>query len=281
MSDDLNRQEQTYSVLQTEVVIPTEAQLVAAFRCIEALTDYDAKRRARSTAGYIAEKLTHGQAMGLLGGMAQQGIAAAVQADNEIPSLAQPFNTRLADCTPAGLELLDAMNRSVLVPWDSVRLVACGEIMTTKIKKRRMYLRNQIENNVDGLLDGFRKATDCDTVRKHSRPQGTIGNWTSTYSALLPSRTRHTSRAEWRLEFHTLSSPFRWVLRGQNQLLVNGEHVAEEAFFVSQCVQRATKALINFGVQNMVSSRKPLRYDHVRMFERELRWLTWIAALDR
>jgi len=264
-------EETTFSVLQTDPVMPSEAQLVAAFGCIDSLTDYDAKRRAKGTAGYIADHLSYEDAMGLMGGLAQQGLAAAIEEDDAIPQLPQPFKTRRANCTDAGVELLDSLNRPVTVPWDAVRLVACGAVMRTRNTSTGAGLSGQPQDLglntgaiMAGGVSGFYVASSI------SMPSFEIGS-------------NEVRQCEPTLEIHTIGNPERWVLEGSFSVQLNGESIRPRDEAVHQaaciCAERATAAIVNFGIQEAAENHRLLAYHHRSFFERELRWLNWLMTL--
>jgi len=236
------------AIVQTDLADPTTAQLVAAFRALPGLTGHDARLRARDASGVIADRLDEAQARTLLSALARQDVAAAIIDEADLLPLPAAYRSREVRPGVDGLIVFDTLNRPMAFAWAAVTLIAAGIVSDSEFQV---------------VLRGHYAVSKVSLENRSTVEQ-------TTPKAII--------------DIHLASNPFRVQVDGgrhRYSYLGDGKPLSNRDCYerlVLDLAHHAPHAAINRGADTIIRGVKRRAYRSMRVFEREIAWLTWLTA---
>jgi len=243
-----------YAIVQKTLDMPGREQLVAAFRSLPDLTDYDAASMAKDAFGILVERLPMAKAGRLLQALHANGVEAEMVDHNALPPLPAANPIRRADLTLEAFVAYDVVDRPNEVAWNDVLLIAAGAVQVTEFN--------------------------------HVVTERVTMDYTSGRSAVPIVKYEHEDKAEdqcrMRLELFLAVPPGRYQIAAEKfSFACLGDRVgahtgASFAAFVVECARRSPRAVLNRAAQLLTEDASRLiRYPSRHAFEEESVWQLW------
>ena len=233
-------------------------QLKRAFRGVPGLTEMDAYTLGRDAFGVLARSFERERAEALKSALSAQGVETEVVEDASLPVLPEAQLVHRIDCTPDALTIYDALNRGFPLKWESVMLIAAGQVSLTEFKDVRT------------------------ETKVPSRSYGRFGAGEKTVVDHNLKEERHD---RWLLEFLLAGAALRYNVNADDArptlFLGLGDRrtndvAANFKLLVQAMLKGAPQAAINRGAYYLrENSAEPFRYPMKKVFYEEMVWLLW------
>jgi len=147
-----------YVLLQTSLDPLPIKRLARAFVASGARVSLDAPTVARYAFGVLLDDLSATAASSLAGALDAEGIAVDACAESELPMLPRARVLHRAEMTADGLVYHTSQDRTRLVPWGMMRIIAMGSIRRRPRATLRLHLPD-----IDELIETL----DVEDLQKH------------------------------------------------------------------------------------------------------------------
>lgn len=124
-----------YLLMQRRLEIPDEQALRRAFRGVGGMAPSDAPHVARDAFGVLLKQLELDDAHALHHALAREGVETEVVDAVEVGELPAAKRVRRVDIQELGLAICDPYDRELVIPWDSLRVVSGGLVLTPEQRR--------------------------------------------------------------------------------------------------------------------------------------------------
>jgi len=246
-----------YAVVQTSLDQPiTREVLEAAVMSTQTLSKPDCARLQRELFGFVAEKLSQEDALGLQAGLRAQGIETEVIDEANLPKPPTPRRPHSIAVTTDGVTVTDSTGQVTLVPTSTLVFAAGGHLQ---------HLANVPERKMEW-------------VRKYI-PRGGIHNVVE-----IVTENELKNVPEFRIEFYVTQDPFRFqcildektVLRANDQILKLRDRDQLDDLLLT-LANTLPPDQTNLGIKK-VAAGEDFVYPSLHAFEEEIIWSLYRMA---
>jgi len=245
-----------YAVLQTSLDQPiTREALEAAVMSTQTFTKPDCARLQRELFGFVAEKLSQEDALGLQAGLRAQGIETEVIDEADLPTLPTPHRPQSFMLSNDGVTLTDFAGQSTLVPISTLVFAAGGHLKHPHVAERKSEL-----------------------VLKSGPSQGIVAEL-----KMVPAK-QPKEVLEFRIEFYVTQNPFRFqcilddktALRANDQILKLRDRDQLDDLLLT-LADTLPSDQTNLGIKKAAAG-EDFVYPSVHAFEEEIVWSLYRMA---
>ncbi len=259
-----------FALLQSRLEIPDVDALKRAFKGVGDMAPSDAPHVAADAFGILLKQLTLENALALQASLGREGIATEVVDHAELGELPEAKRVRRIAARDEGLVVCDPLDRELVLPWESFRIVSCGLVLETEIRRNpapsgALSAMTDWEPNLSDLVNGRFGV-------------GSMG--TGSGSALVSSSERQSWK--WTADLILSGGSMRFVFSPDRLFHLDRERQnprnAEVDFLelVRAVGSRSTRAVLNRVAYALREGEaETLSYPSRNAYQEELIWLVW------
>jgi hypothetical protein len=139
--------------MQRRLEIPDEEALRRAFRGVGGMAPANAPHVARDAFGVLLKQLEYDSAQILQHALAREGVETELVDEAQLGELPAAKRVRRVDIQEMGLAICDPYDRELLIPWESLRVVSGGLVLTPE-QRRPAGNGGSASGSSDGGLGG-------------------------------------------------------------------------------------------------------------------------------
>ena len=243
-----------FSLLQSNLEIPSVENLQRAFRSVKCLTDFDAHTLSKDAFGILVKHIDHNDAVTLQEALQKEGIETELVERGILPQLPHGKQIHRLECMPESLVIYDPLGRSFPLEWRHIMMVIAGRVTVNefnRVAKERLVLSN----------DGFGNPVH-EKVREYATRE-LLQERLILEVILQRAVLRYTVDAE----------KFNFQYLGERQ---QSEMSANLALLVQDIVQYAPHVALNRGAYYLRENQlESFRYPSRNAFDEETIWLLY------